>query len=342
MPDQPNEPDQMMLMHLPEMHFDEPTESDTPGPTKSVPTSVSIPAVTALSTLDTLLVLVPDVVKGVMLVDPRAVVIDPVNVRHAMRFDPAMRAELIESMRGVGNTVPVRLRRDPDGGSGLLCLSGSQRWGAAMHIQQDDPGFRLRAIIADTMTDKEAFEIAEADNAGRTGITPMQQARQWATVLEHVYAGNRQEFITATGRGASIVSRTLALLSLPDYVRACCTDVEALTPYFAERLVPRLADPSEEPAIRQRAEALLAAGRRLPAPRLIQALLADPAHRNTVESKSAPSIWASPDGARRLLLTPDRKGGARIDLIGANAFSHDERRAALKALDVRLRALGKA
>jgi ParB/RepB/Spo0J family partition protein len=342
MTDQTNDADQMMLMHLPQAHPDKPIAVDVPAKGKPLPAPVSTSTSKALGTLDTLLALIPDAVKGVMLVDPRIITIDPVNVRHGMRFDPAVRGELIESMRGVGNTVLVRLRRDPNGGSGFLCFSGSQRWGSAMHIQQDDPGFRLRAIIADTMTDKEAFEIAEADNAGRSGVTPMQQARQWATMLEQVYAGNRQEFIAATGRSASIVSRTLALLTLPDYVRACCSDVEALTPYFAERLVPRLADSAEEPAIRRRADALIATGRCLPGPRLVQALLVDSATQNTTPSVADSPLWSSPDGARRLIFKPDRKGGGRIDVIGASAFSNDERRAALKALEAQLKALGTA
>lgn len=68
------------------------------------------------------------------------------------------------------------------------------------------------------MSDKEAFAIDEADNAGRSGITAMQR-RGSGHILERIYGGNRQEFIAATGRSGLIVSRTLGLLSLPDYVR---------------------------------------------------------------------------------------------------------------------------
>lgn len=90
--------------------------------------------------------------------------------------------------------------------------------------------------------------------------------------------------------------------------------------------------------IRRRAEALIAAGRRLPGPRLIQALLTDPA----VSANVKPPVWASSDGTRRLLFRPDGKGGGRIDLTGASRLSKDERRDALKALDAQLRSLSEA
>lgn len=53
-----------------------------------------------------------------MLVDPRAIVIDPVNVRHGVPFDPIARGELIANMRAVGvssllERFPAEHRPDP-------------------------------------------------------------------------------------------------------------------------------------------------------------------------------------------------------------------------------------
>lgn len=45
-----------------------------------------------------------------------------------------------------------------------------------MHVERDDPGFYLQAIIVDVMTDK-VFEIAEADKAGRGSVTPMRSTK---------------------------------------------------------------------------------------------------------------------------------------------------------------------
>lgn len=313
--------EQPLLMELPAVLL---------APIPSTGLTLSPPAVstTALGALASLFTVIEDAVPGVVLVDPRAVTVDPVNTRAGVAFDPGARGELIVSMHANGNTVPVRLRRDPAGGPGLLCFSGSQRLGAALHIQQDYPGFRLRAIISEVTTDQEAFAIGEADNAGRTDIAPMQQARAWARTLTGAYAGDRAAFITATGRTASVVSRTLALLTLPDYVLAVCSDVETLNPYFAERIVPRLGDPAEEPSIRRRADALATAGQSLPAARLIRALLED-----APAPKPAPvTIWQGGSG-NRVAFTPDGRGGgvARFSTQGLDAKQRRELKRAVAA-----------
>lgn len=117
-----------------------------------------------------------DIRPGIVRVDPRTIMIDPVNVRHGMVFDPEAQVELITSMRIIGNTVPVRLRPNPDGG--YWCPSGLQRLGAALHILHDQPGFELNAIITKSMDDREAFALGEADNAGRTAVAPSVGTRQ--------------------------------------------------------------------------------------------------------------------------------------------------------------------
>jgi len=233
--------------------------------------------------------------------------------------------------------VPVRLRRDPAGGTEFLCPSGSQRLGAALHIQRDEPAFRLRAIIADAMDDREAFVLGEADNAGRTGVTPMQQARQWAKTLDAIYGGDRQTFIAATGRSASVVSRALALVALPAHVLACCSDVEALTPYFAERLTPQLADAGQAVSVQRRAEAMLEAGRRLPGPKLIRALLDD----GEAKVASAASVWRSPDGTRSVRYSATATGG-RFEVGNLAGVTAADRRGLVKAIDALIRELGSA
>lgn len=319
--------DQMMLLSLPPIPSEPRTAAKMPKHPRSKP-AVSAPNLATDPRTP-----LPDVLPGIALVDPRFVTIDPVNARHGLAFDPEAQAELITSMRAVGNTVPVRLR--PDAAGGYLCPSGSQRLGAALHIQREQPGFRLRAIIADTMDDREAFALGEADNADRTNVPPMQQARKWVEALNTIYGGDRQAFIAATGRSASVVSRTLALASLPEHILACCSDVEGLTPYFAEQLAPRLADPDEEMEVRRRAEALTLAGRRLPGAKLIRVLLED-ADRTMPEPQI---VWQSADGARSVRYRAAGKGG-RIDFSSPENLSAAERRNVVKAFDMLLRELG--
>lgn len=320
----PNE--QMMLIDLP------PSAAESDGPAAAPPQRRARPMANRIVTPPPPFAPVPDTVPGVMLVDPRFVAVDPVNARHGLVFDPAAQDELITSMRAIGNTVPVRLRPGADGD--YLCPSGSQRLGAALHIQREQPGFRLRAIINEAMDDREAFALGEADNAGRTSVQPMQQARKWAEALDTIYGGDRQAFIAATGRSASVVSRTLALATLPEHILACCNDVDALTPYFAEQLAPRLADMDQAAVVRRRAEALAATGKRLAGPKLIRLLLED-----AVPPIGEPQIvWQSADGARSVRYRAAGKG-SRIDLTSPATMSAAERRD-VKALDGLLKELG--
>lgn len=324
---EPKPDEQLMLIEMPAV--DDTPVKNAVSPAKRRATSAPTRTVSAPAPFAPVL----DAVPGIMLVDPRFVAVDPMNARHGLVFDPLAQAELIASMRLTGNTVPVRLRPDPDGG--YLCPSGSQRLGAALHIQREQLGFRLRAIIADAMDDREAFVLGEADNAGRTNVAPMQQARQWAKTLDTVYDGDRQAFIVATGRSASMVSRTLALAALPEHILVCCSDVEALTPYFAEQLAPRLADPDHAAEISRRADALMAAGRRLPGAKLIRVLLED--DRSAIREPQI--VWQSTDGARSVRYRPANKGG-RIDLTGPETMSAAERRTVVKSLDTLFKELG--
>ena len=322
--------EQMMLIDLPEAAAATPAAA-RPGRSARSRSKRADPATDPIA-------MVPEANTGIVLVDPRTIAIDPINARYGLAFDPAAQAELIHSMRLAGNTVPVRLRRNPNGGSQLLCPSGSQRLGAALHILHEQPAFELRAIVANEMTDQEAFVIGEADNAGRTGIAPMQQAHKWAAALDAVYGGDRQAFIAATGRSASVVSRTLALAALPEFVLTCCSDVDALTPWFAEQLAPRLADPALEPEMRRRADAIIATGTRLSGPRLARALL----HDASAAQRGPQIVWQSADGSRSVRYVRAAKGGHRIDFEDLAGTSTAERREVVKVFDALLKNLANA
>lgn len=185
------------------------------------------------------------------------------------------------------------------------------------------------------MDDRAAFPLGEADNAGRTGVAPMQQARQWAKALGTVYGGDRQAFIAATRRSGSVVSRTLALAALPDHVLACCSEVEALTPYFAEQLAPRLADEEQATEIRRRAAALVAAGCRLTGAKLIRVLLHDEATKPALPA----TVWRSPDGTRSVRYRATATGG-RFEVANLAGVAAAERRSLVKTIDALIRELG--
>ena len=102
--------EQMMLLELPVLA----PEDDATAPATASDLAPVLPeaAGTPLGSLAALFLVVPDVVEGIRLVDPRAIAVDRVNARHGMAFDANAQGELIESMRVAGNTVPVRLAKE--------------------------------------------------------------------------------------------------------------------------------------------------------------------------------------------------------------------------------------
>ncbi|WP_066663839.1 MULTISPECIES: ParB/RepB/Spo0J family partition protein [unclassified Sphingomonas] len=207
---------------------------------------------------------------GIVLVDPFGIEPEPFNGRGIAVFDPDQNRELIDDIRARGNTVPVRLRPRPDG-SGWTCPSGSRRVNAGRVIAAEQPGFRVRAIIDDTMTDAEAYALCLADNHGRSEVTPLQRGREIRWAIEHLHGGSRKAYIEQHGADPSVVSRALDLVGLPESILACAEDRETLPTVFAEKLSPRMKDKNERKAILARAKAL--DGKQLPAAGLLRYLL---------------------------------------------------------------------
>lgn len=246
---------------------------------------------------------------GIVLIDPFAVQPEPFNGRGLAIFDPDRNRELIDDIRTRGNTVPVRVRPRPDG-SGWTCPSGSRRVNAARVIAAEQSGFRVRAIIDESMTNADAYALCLADNHGRTGVTPLQRGREIKWAIEHLHGGSRQAYIEHQGVDPSVVSRALDLVTLPEPILAHAADREELPTVFAEKLSPRLKDKIERKIVMARAKAL--GDERLPAPRLLRYLLtgertAPAADRREIRlgsgrNKLRARVILAPDGSSTLTL----------------------------------------
>ncbi len=220
----------------------------------------------------------------IVFVDPFNIEPEPFNGRGLAAFDPNANRELIEDMRIRGNTVPVRLRLNQER-TGWTCPSGSRRVNSARIIAADQPAFLIAAIIDDAMTDADAYALCLADNHGRSDVTPMQRGREMKWAITHLHGGDRKAYIRQHRVDASVVSRALDLVDLPEPILACAADRETLPTVFAEKLSPRLKNKAERKVILARAKAL--ADERLSAPRLLGYLLggdrlAPPIDRRTV------------------------------------------------------------
>ena len=248
--------------------------------------------------------------RDIVQVDPRTIVADPVNVRGDLAFDDSAHADLIASLRALGNTVPVVLRPSPGDEGTYRCVSGSRRIGAALHIQLDRPDFTVRAVILN-LTDEEALKIAEADNEGRSVASPIQTGRHWARQIDTLYGGNQTAFAEAVGKDKSVVSRTVALAALPQWILGRCSNVDTLAVDFAAKLAPLLKQESTRLDVKRRADALAASNTQLRGPLLLTALRSD--RRADAEDEGIVQEWVGVTGAATARLRRTKTGFA-IDI----------------------------
>jgi ParB/RepB/Spo0J family partition protein len=267
--------------------------------------------------------------REIVVIDPQIITPDPVNVRGEVPFNAIAHADLIASMATLGNTVPIVLRIAPDSSANsgtYRCVSGSRRVGAARYIQIERPEFRINAVVLE-LTDQEAIKIAEADNEGRTVASPMQTGRHWARQIEQLFGGTLSAFAQAVGKDKSVVSRTVALAELPDWILGLCKEIDALSVNFAAQLTPMLKQEQTVTELRKRADMLAVSGTQLSGPALLTALLSD-AYADGSEDML--QEWTSVTGLAhaKLLRT---KTGFRID-IGPHRIASAERRALLAVI----------
>lgn len=263
--------------------------------------------------------------REIVVIDPQIILPDQVNVRGDVAFAATAHVDLIASMAMLGNTIPVVLRISPDDGT-YRCVSGSRRVGAARYIQIERPEFRINAVVL-ALTDKEALKIAEADNEGRTAASPMQTGRHWARQIQQLFGGSLSAFADAVGKDKSVVSRTVALAELPDWILDRCKDVDALSVNFAAQLTPMLKAEVTSTDVRSRANALAISQSQLSGPQLLAALQSNV---GADDGEDMLQEWKSLTGVAhaKLLRT---KNGYRID-ITADRISSVDRRALMATI----------
>jgi ParB family chromosome partitioning protein len=124
-------------------------------------------------------------------------------------FDDASLSSLADSIRERGVLQPVIVRPGTAGGYELV--AGERRWRAAQIAGQS----RMPALIEDALDGTESLELALIENVARQDLTPIEEARTIALLLDDLK-------VTATllakrlGRSRTDLAHTVRLLDLPD------------------------------------------------------------------------------------------------------------------------------
>jgi len=121
--------------------------------------------------------------------------------------------DLVESVKGIGVTVPVCVRPHPAADKlhkkKWELLYGERRWRASRAA-----GLKtIPAIVRLGLTDAQAFEITFAENFARKDLTPLEEASAVATLLEK-YSDDRKAVASKLGWPVSKVARRAHLTKL--------------------------------------------------------------------------------------------------------------------------------
>lgn len=131
-------------------------------------------------------------------------------------FDPQEMTELTESVRSKGVLQPVLVR--PRAGGGFELIAGERRFRAATSV-----GLSVIPAMIREVSDLEAEEMGLIENTIRADMSPTEEARSAARLLE-LYGGNRDEVLARLGGWTpSKLDRRLALRNCTEEV---CTALD--------------------------------------------------------------------------------------------------------------------
>ena len=114
--------------------------------------------------------------------------------------------ELVESIRAMGVIVPVHVRDHPEQKGRFELLAGERRLQAAAKAGRDAIG----AICHGQLSDEAAFEITFAENFSREDLTPLEQGKAVATLMDR-YDGDTAAVASKMGKSVRWVMQRVAL-----------------------------------------------------------------------------------------------------------------------------------
>ncbi|HEX3910896.1 MAG TPA: ParB/RepB/Spo0J family partition protein [Solirubrobacteraceae bacterium] len=126
------------------------------------------------------------------------------------RFDEDALQALADSLGERGVLQPVLVR--PKAGGTYEIVAGERRWRAAQLA-----GLPSVPALVHPRDDAEAIELALIENMARADLSPIEEARACAALVEELGL-TREEVGRRVGRGRVAVSNLMRLLDLPDEV----------------------------------------------------------------------------------------------------------------------------
>lgn len=250
-------------------------------------------------------------------------------------------ADLIESIKAQGKQeMPAIVRRvkdDPAFDFEVIC--GARRhWTISWLRAHNYPDFRFLVDVR-SLTDEEAFRLADLENRARDDLTDLERARDYLRALDAYYEGRQKIMAERINVTESWLSRYLDLARLPSELMAAFTAPQDLRIKHVTAIKPLLKPEDRRQRVFAEAGRLGQVQSELtvpmPVPDIIRALAlaADPPKRSGSPRKSGKAETIMCQTGRPLLKVEgvDRKG-LRLTLLPHGGGTRADVEAALKAL----------
>jgi ParB family chromosome partitioning protein len=141
--------------------------------------------------------------------------ISPNRFQPRKNFHDQEQKDLIASVRKSGIIQPIVVRKND---TGYEIIAGERRWRAAQ-----EAGLKNVPIVVRKASDVEAAELSLIENLQREGLTPLEEANAYRTLIE-TFGQNHDTIAGKIGKDRSTVTNTIRLLKLPAKIQQALTE----------------------------------------------------------------------------------------------------------------------
>ncbi len=175
------------------------------------------------------------------LVDPALCHLWSRHNRDYARLNAENCADLIEGLKAQGKQEFPAIVRET--GKGYEIITGARRhWAVTWLRANGHPDFRYLVEVR-TLTDEQAFRLADIENRHRKDISDYERAKDYAQALAGYYNGKQKDMAEALEVSADWLSRYLDMAKLPDAVVSAFADETHIRVNHVRLLKPLLNAP---------------------------------------------------------------------------------------------------
>lgn len=164
--------------------------------------------------------------------------------------------DLIDSMLAMGKqNIPAIVRRVKDDPNyDYEVIAGRRRHWVVSWLRENDHEHFEFLISVQSLSDSEAFRVADLENRNRKDLTPIERARDWLVGLNEFYGGNQRTMASRHGVSPGLLSKYIQLAQMDPELLSAYPNVFELGVHHSSVILPLWKDEQLRPFIRLEAQ----------------------------------------------------------------------------------------